>query len=99
MDIFSFGNNIFTLLTGLWNFYDTDDDETVQEKVIAGERAFVDPRWKQRSFIESELVDLMQKCWIQDVNERIDIFEAVKELRRIKEEHEKMKAGKAIGSK
>lgn len=30
IDVYSFGNNIYGLLTGLWVFYDTDDDEAVQ---------------------------------------------------------------------
>ena len=30
IDIFSFGNNIYGLLTGLWVFYDNEDDEVVQ---------------------------------------------------------------------
>jgi len=89
IDVFSFGNNIYGLLTGLWVFYDVDDDETVQKNVIGGKRAYIDPRWRERSFIESKLVDLMEKCWIEDTDERIDIFGAVKELRKIKKEHER----------
>lgn len=30
IDIFSFGNNIYGLLTGLWVFYENDDDIVVQ---------------------------------------------------------------------
>jgi len=30
IDVFSFGNNIYGLLTGLWVFYENDDDEVVQ---------------------------------------------------------------------
>jgi serine/threonine protein kinase len=88
IDVFSFGNNIYGILTGLWVFYDVDDDETVQKNVIEGKRAYIDPRWRKRSFIESKLVDLMEKCWKAETDERIDIFGAVKELREIKKEHE-----------
>jgi len=91
IDVFSFGNNIYGLLTGLWVFYDVDDDGTVQKDVIKGNRAFIDPRWKERSFIESKMVEVMEKCWIGDINERIDIFGAVKELRDIKKEHQRRK--------
>eukprot|EP00536_Pseudo-nitzschia_multiseries_P002046 jgi/Psemu1/283451/fgenesh1_pg.27_\ len=91
IDVYSFGNNIYGLLTGLWVFYDTDDDATVQKKVINGTRAFIDPRWKERSFIESKLVEVMERCWLDDPNERMDIFQAVKRLREIKEEHERGK--------
>lgn len=92
IDVYSFGNNIYSLLLGLWVFYDVDDDEVVQKKVIDGTRAFIDPRWKKRTYIESELVELMEKCWLPDVNERIDIFGAVKRLREIKAEDERRKA-------
>eukprot|EP00535_Pseudo-nitzschia_heimii_P008804 CAMPEP_0197185296 /NCGR_PEP_ID=MMETSP1423-20130617/11646_1 /TAXON_ID=476441 /ORGANISM="Pseudo-nitzschia heimii, Strain UNC1101" /LENGTH=617 /DNA_ID=CAMNT_0042636321 /DNA_START=147 /DNA_END=1997 /DNA_ORIENTATION=+ len=91
IDIFSFGNNIYGLLTGLWVFYDVDDDETVQKEVIKGTRAYINPQWRERSYIESELVKLMEKCWIPEPSERIDIFEAVKRLKEIKEENHKRK--------
>ena len=92
IDVYSFGNNIYGLLTGLWVFYEVDDDEVVQERVIKGDRAIVDPRWKKEGFIESKLVELMEKCWRNDVDERIDIFAAVKELREVKNEHQRRKS-------
>lgn len=30
IDIYSFGNNLYGLLTGLWVFYENDDDKVVQ---------------------------------------------------------------------
>lgn len=30
IDVFSFGNNVYGLLTGLWVFYENDDDSVVQ---------------------------------------------------------------------
>jgi len=91
IDVFSFGNNIYGLLTGLWVFYDTDDDPSVKKKVIGGTRAFIDPRWKERSFIESKMVDVMEQCWIEEPDKRMDIFAAAKALRDIKAEHERRK--------
>lgn len=82
IDTFSFCNNIYALITGLWNFYDTDDDKVVHEKVIARELAYVDPRWKDRSYEERKLVELLPKCWAYDPDERISIFDAVKYLRQ-----------------
>lgn len=82
IDTFSFGNNIYALLTGLWNFYDIDDDATVHEKLIDGELAYIDPRYKRRSYEESKLVELMQKCWAYEPDERISIFDAVQFLRQ-----------------
>jgi len=82
IDTFSFCNNIYGLITGLWDFYDTDDDQVVQKKLIARELAFVDPRWKDRSYEEGKLVELLPKCWAYDPDERISIFDAVKFLRQ-----------------
>ncbi len=98
IDVFSFGNNIYGLLTGLWVFYDVDDDGVVHQKLIDGTRAYIDPRWKERSYIEAKMMELTEKCWIADVDERIDIFGAVKGLRAIKKEHERRKADNAVAS-
>jgi Protein kinase domain len=83
IDVFSFGNNIYALLTGLWNFYDNDNDDEVQKMIIDGKRAFVDPRWKERSVIESKLVEVMEQCWEHDSKKRIDIFTVIQLLRKI----------------
>lgn len=88
IDTFSFGNNIYAMITGLWNFYDTDDDEVVQKKLIDGKLAYVDSRWGERSFGEKKLIELMEKCWIYDPDERISIFGAVDFLRKAIKENE-----------
>ena len=79
-------------MTGLWVFYDTDDDSVVQKKVINGTRAYIDPRWRKRSYIETKLVGVMEQCWAGVVNDnnkkRIDIFQVVKLLRDIETENE-----------
>lgn len=86
IDVFSFGNNLYALLTGLWNFYDNDNDDEVQKLVVAGERARVDPRWKtERSSIESKLVEVMEQCWEQDPTKRIDIFTVIELLRDVQQ--------------
>ena len=89
IDIFSFCNNIYALITGLWNFYDTEDDEVVHDKVIDGDLAFIDPRWKDRSYEEGKLVELLPKCWAYEPDERISIFDAVKYLRQAIEDKPK----------
>jgi hypothetical protein len=43
---------------------------------------YVDPRYKDRSYAEKMLVELMEKCWIYDPDERISSFEAVEFLRK-----------------
>jgi hypothetical protein len=63
----------------------------LQDKVKAGERAYIDERYRTRSFIEGKLIDLMERCWIEDPNERVDIFEAVRFLRQVTKESKKQK--------
>jgi hypothetical protein len=86
IDIYSFGNNIYALLTGLWVFYDNTNDDEVQKLVVDGKRAQLDPRWKQRSFIENNLVELMEQCWEHDPKKRPDIFTVIQQLRDIDKE-------------
>mmetsp|Transcript_2823 Transcript_2823/g.5888 ORF Transcript_2823/g.5888 Transcript_2823/m.5888 type:complete len:687 (-) Transcript_2823:20-2080(-) len=87
IDVFSFGNNIYALLTGLWNFYDVDDDGEVHTMLIDQKLAYVDPRFKKRSYAEKKLVELMEKCWIYNPDDRISIFEAVEFLRNVLKEN------------
>ncbi len=49
--------------------------------------AYVDPRFRKRSFAEKKLVELMEKCWIYDPNDRISIFETVEFLRNVIKEN------------
>jgi len=80
IDIFSFGNNLFAILTGLWNFFDVDD-ETAQQKLIHGKLPFIDERYRNRTPAESRLIEIMEDCWKFDPEERIDIFQVVERLR------------------
>jgi hypothetical protein len=46
IDIFSFGNNVYSLMTGLWPFYENEDDLVVQGELIDGKTAFIDNRYR-----------------------------------------------------
>ena len=88
IDTFAFGNNIYCLLTGLWPFYDDKSVyPVIQKKLLKGERAFIDPRYRKRSYIESKLVQVMELTWEHDPKKRVSIFEVVKFLRSVKQEH------------
>mmetsp|Transcript_31945 Transcript_31945/g.70203 ORF Transcript_31945/g.70203 Transcript_31945/m.70203 type:complete len:592 (+) Transcript_31945:254-2029(+) len=91
IDTFSFGNAVYMLLTGLEPFYTVDDDKVVHEKMKRGATAYIDDRYRTRSFAESKLVDLIELCFKYDPEERITIFEAVNFLRKALEENEKRK--------
>jgi len=91
IDVFAFGNTLYTLLTGRTVFYNLDSDHEAEviEMIKNGTRAFLDPRWKNRSYAEGKLVEIIQKCWRQDPNKRIDIFEAVRRLKEVQKEHKR----------
>lgn len=69
---------------------------TLQKKVTGGEIAFIDDRYRTKSFITKNLVEVMEKCWRFNPDDRIDIFEAVRLLRETKTEYERMKAAGEI---
>ena len=50
--------------------------------MINGILPYLDPRYKERSYAEEKLVELMEKCWLYDPDERISIFDAVEFLRQ-----------------
>lgn len=86
IDIWSFGNNIYALITGLWVFYDEENTKVKQKKLIDGEIAYLDPRYKGRNYILDRLIELMYRCWVYEPDDRIDIFESVSFLRETLEE-------------
>jgi hypothetical protein len=81
----SIATNFFDLppkLTGLWPFYENEDDAVVQDMVSSGKRPYVDPRYPNRSHEERWLVHVMERGWEQNATFRIDIFEMVRMLRK-----------------
>ena len=86
IDIWSLGNNFYALLTGLYPFYDGDSNR-VKKLVKKGETAFIDPRYKERSFAEKSLAELIPRCWKYNPDDRITIFELVDELRSAAQEN------------
>lgn len=88
IDVWSFGNNIYGLITGLWVFYQYKDEVAIK-KMMKGEKSYLDPRYRGKNFIQDELIELMYKCWHYEPDKRADIFEAVTILRDILEESKK----------
>lgn len=61
-----------------------------QKKLINGETAYIDQRYKDRSYAEKILVEIMEKCWAFKPEDRIDIFEAARLLREAVKENERL---------
>jgi aspartyl/asparaginyl beta-hydroxylase (cupin superfamily) len=70
----------FFLLFLVYPFYDVKEEE-VPNKVKKGMQAFIDPRYKERSYAESKLTEIIPLCWTYDPTNRIDIFQLVELLR------------------
>jgi len=91
IDVWSYGNNIYGLITGLWVFYHTEDDTKAKMKMMVdGELAYLDPRYIGKNYIQDKLIDLMYRCWAYDPDKRADIFEAVTTLRDVVKEGKKL---------
>ena len=81
---------MYALLTGLWPFYDVNDDTEVQNKIKRGELPFIDERYRTGSYGERKLVEIMERCWVYDSSLRADIFEVVTSLVNVVELNKKI---------
>jgi serine/threonine protein kinase len=81
IDIFSLGNNLFSILTGLVPFYSASGFQETQRLVVQGAKPYLDPRWKERSFAERTIVELIRRCHAFDPKDRIEVGAAVQFLR------------------
>jgi len=87
IDVFSFGNNLHAVLTGLYPFNEAPNSKWTKEQVKKGIKPEIDPRWKTRSYIEGKLVELIKRCWEFNPDDRISMFEAVEFLEQVAEEN------------
>lgn len=62
---------------------------------MKGDLPFIDDRYRTRSYAESALVRIMERCWAFDPDERADIFEVVDHLRRAVKLNARLNAGKS----
>jgi hypothetical protein len=77
IDVWSLGNNMYTLLTGLNPIYTVRRDKEFTKLIINGTTAFIDPRYKQRSPAEAKLAELIPRCFRYKAEDRSTIFEIV----------------------
>lgn len=72
---------MYSLLTGLWVFYDEEKDSEMQKRVKEGEKAYIDPRFKHRSLGEAKLSEIIDLCHTYNPQDRPSVFEVVEFLR------------------
>ncbi len=82
VDVFALGNNMYTLLTGLNPFYDSESETVAKNRVKNGVKGRIDPRYfKERSLAEAKLAEIINRCWAFRPEDRPSIFEVVDFLR------------------
>ena len=80
VDVYSLGNNMYSLLTGLYVFYDEDNDDKVKERVKQREKPFIDPRYTNQSLAEAKLAEIIDRCHSFLSEDRPNIFDVVRFL-------------------
>jgi len=78
---------MYLLLTGMDPFYNLEHFSEVQEAVKAGKKAFIDPRYRTRSFAERKVAEAIDLCWEYEPDKRLDIGMLVKLLREAVQEN------------
>lgn len=64
IDVYSYGNILYNLLTGLSIYYDMNDDEDAQDKIVNGETPYIDSIHKNSTNVDVQaFVHLMERCW------------------------------------
>ncbi|KAG7364549.1 protein kinase domain containing protein [Nitzschia inconspicua] len=80
IDVFSLGNNMYSLLTGLWVFYDSKDDQETRKRVTGGEKPWIDPRYIDGDPAESKLAQIIPRCFEYFPEKRPSVFQLVEWL-------------------
>ncbi len=86
IDVFSYGNNVYSLLTGLFVFYEEKNYKKIKKMILNGKKAHIDDVYRSGGAIERKLVEIIEKCWTFDPTERPSIFEIIDDLQRFKKE-------------
>jgi hypothetical protein len=71
---------VLTLSSLVFPFYELKERE-VAKMVKKGDVPYIDPRYKDKSFGEAKLIEIMELCWTYERQKRIDIFKLVDLLR------------------
>jgi serine/threonine protein kinase len=81
IDVWSFGNNLYTILTGRYPF-DDELDNAAKHLVPQGETATIDRRFLHRSKEEKAIVEVIEGCFKYYPHERPTMFEIVVQLQK-----------------
>ncbi|CAB9518281.1 Probable serine/threonine-protein kinase [Seminavis robusta] len=95
IDVWSLGNNFYSLLTGVYPYFNVEKDKDIQQMVKDGEKPLIDPRYVDSSFAERKLVDVILRCFEYDPELRADINEIRRMLKEAIVENEQREKEKA----
>lgn len=82
IDVYSFGNVLYSLLSGNEPYDDISDDLLLSDTIVKGILPKISDSVKNHSFAESILLEIMQKCFTYNPENRISIFDVVELLRK-----------------
>jgi hypothetical protein len=84
-DVWPMSANIFVLLSGLYPYYTVNNTKQIEKIIANGTLPYLDPRYKDRSFVERGMYDIMEQGFVVDPEQRVDIFTVVRHLRGIRD--------------
>lgn len=87
---------MYSILTGLWVFFDEPHTSKIQERIKNGETAYIDTRFKDRSFEEAKLVEAIEWCHQYHPEDRPSAFLLVSFLREAVEESKRRSAAELL---
>jgi len=84
-DLWPVGNLIFSLLTGMFPYYEigSEHENRIEMATMEGS-PFLHPDYRTRSFIEKRLTEIMDQCHVLEPAERADIFTVLEHLKETK---------------
>jgi serine/threonine protein kinase len=88
VDVYSLGNNMYSVLTGLWVFYDSTSERDTVKRVTGAEKPWIDPRYKDGDLAEAKLAEIIPRCLEYFPQKRPSVFDLVGWLREAVEEVE-----------
>ena len=83
-DIWPYGGLLFSLITGLYPYYNETSDTVIQNLTVQGIPPYLSPMYYNRSYIEHHMIDIMNGCFHLDPNKRLSIQEIVRKLQEMK---------------
>jgi len=93
IDVYSIANVFYSLLTGVLAIYKEPRTSKVGKHVLAGEKSFIHPTWRNHSYAEGELVKLIEECWERHPDRRLGSGEVVRKLRAAVEKNRNLAKG------